>query len=139
MIRIGTCSFADEALAKGSLAELELPFVQMALMDGRYHLSIDDILRAAHENGIDFFDTARAYTDSEEKLGEALEQHLRNYQMEVIRQGMPPLPIPEILRVSSSASPGTCFWEDTMNAPRGPMSIWRSTVSPCSIRPTSPT
>jgi len=26
---------ADEALANGSLAELELPFVQMALMDGR--------------------------------------------------------------------------------------------------------
>ena len=26
--------------------------------------------------------------------GEALEQHLRNYQMEVIRQGMPPLPVP---------------------------------------------
>ena len=29
------------------------------------------LLRKARENGIDFFDTARAYTDSEEKLGEA--------------------------------------------------------------------
>jgi len=30
------------------------------------------ILRAAYENGINFFDTARAYTDSEEKIGQAL-------------------------------------------------------------------
>lgn len=30
------------------------------------------ILRKAYENGIDFFDTARAYTDSEEKIGNAL-------------------------------------------------------------------
>lgn len=29
------------------------------------------LLRKARENGISFFDTARAYTDSEEKLGEA--------------------------------------------------------------------
>ncbi len=31
------------------------------------------LLRKAYENGITFFDTARAYSDSEEKLGEALE------------------------------------------------------------------
>ncbi len=30
-----------------------------------------DLLRKAHAGGITFFDTARAYTDSEEKLGEA--------------------------------------------------------------------
>ena len=30
------------------------------------------ILRKAYDNGIDFFDTARAYTDSEEKIGRAL-------------------------------------------------------------------
>lgn len=30
------------------------------------------ILRKAYDNGIDFFDTARAYSDSEEKLGEVL-------------------------------------------------------------------
>lgn len=30
------------------------------------------ILRKAYENGIDFFDTARVYTDSEEKIGNAL-------------------------------------------------------------------
>jgi len=37
--------------------------------------SLDDataILRAAYESGIDFYDTARGYTDSEEKLGQAL-------------------------------------------------------------------
>ena len=32
-----------------------------------------EILRAAYENGIDFYDTARFYTDSEEKLGKAFE------------------------------------------------------------------
>lgn len=32
----------------------------------------DKILRKAYYNGIDFFDTARAYTDSEEKIGQAL-------------------------------------------------------------------
>ena len=30
------------------------------------------ILRKAYENGINFFDTARAYSDSEEKMGKAL-------------------------------------------------------------------
>jgi uncharacterized protein len=37
-------------------------------------LSLDDAIRLlvkAHENGIDFFDTARYYSDSEEKLGAA--------------------------------------------------------------------
>ena len=30
------------------------------------------LIRKAYENGINYFDTANAYTDSEEKLGEAL-------------------------------------------------------------------
>lgn len=30
------------------------------------------LLRCAYENGIDYFDTARAYSDSEEKIGDAL-------------------------------------------------------------------
>ena len=30
------------------------------------------LLRRAYESGINYFDTARAYSDSEEKLGEAL-------------------------------------------------------------------
>ncbi|MCF0226001.1 MAG: aldo/keto reductase, partial [Methanobrevibacter sp.] len=37
--------------------------------------NIDDsveILRKAYDNGIDFYDTARAYSDSEEKIGLAL-------------------------------------------------------------------
>ena len=29
------------------------------------------LLRKAYENGINFFDTARAYSDSEEKIGNA--------------------------------------------------------------------
>jgi uncharacterized protein len=36
------------------------------------------ILRAAHEAGITFYDTARAYTDSEEKLGIALSEVRRD-------------------------------------------------------------
>lgn len=32
------------------------------------------LLRRAYDGGITFFDTARAYTDSEEKLGHALSQ-----------------------------------------------------------------
>jgi aryl-alcohol dehydrogenase-like predicted oxidoreductase len=31
-----------------------------------------NLLRRAYESGIDFFDTARFYTDSEEKIGYAL-------------------------------------------------------------------
>jgi aryl-alcohol dehydrogenase-like predicted oxidoreductase len=36
------------------------------------------ILRKAYENGINFFDTARAYTDSEEKVGKALSDVRKN-------------------------------------------------------------
>ena len=32
-----------------------------------------EILKSAYDNGIDFYDTARFYTDSEEKLGKAFE------------------------------------------------------------------
>ena len=35
------------------------------------------ILRNAYDAGINFFDTARAYTDSEEKLGETFKGGLR--------------------------------------------------------------
>lgn len=42
------------------------------------------ILRRAYEGGMRFFDTARAYTDSEEKLGNAFEgirdRHLHRQQ-----------------------------------------------------------
>ena len=40
-------------------------------------ISFDDarhLLRKAYENGVNFFDTARAYTDSEEKIGYALSE-----------------------------------------------------------------
>ena len=36
-----------------------------------------NILRKAYEGGMRFFDTARAYSDSEEKLGEALQVYPR--------------------------------------------------------------
>ncbi len=36
------------------------------------------ILRKAYENGINYFDTARAYTDSEEKIGRALSDVRKN-------------------------------------------------------------
>jgi len=34
----------------------------------------DRLLKKAYSNGIDFFDTARFYTDSEEKIGTALSE-----------------------------------------------------------------
>jgi predicted aldo/keto reductase-like oxidoreductase len=37
-----------------------------------------EILKTAYENGIDFYDTARFYTDSEEKLGKAFEDVREN-------------------------------------------------------------
>ena len=36
------------------------------------HEASAHLLRKAYEAGIDFYDTARFYTDSEEKIGEAL-------------------------------------------------------------------
>ena len=36
------------------------------------------LLRKAYDNGIRYFDTARGYTDSEEKIGEALSDVRRN-------------------------------------------------------------
>ena len=37
-----------------------------------------EILKTAYDNGIDFYDTARFYTDSEEKLGKAFEDVREN-------------------------------------------------------------
>ena len=36
------------------------------------HEASRELLRKAYDNGINYFDTANAYTDSEEKIGEAL-------------------------------------------------------------------
>lgn len=53
--------------------------------------SYEDRRRARREA----MERRRAQPPPEPELtGEALEQHLRDYQMEVIRQGLPPLPIP---------------------------------------------
>lgn len=41
-------------------------------------LNTKDLLQKAYENGINFFDTARAYTDSEEKIGNALSAVRKN-------------------------------------------------------------
>ena len=37
-----------------------------------------EILKKAYDNGINFYDTARFYTDSEEKLGKAFEDVREN-------------------------------------------------------------
>lgn len=54
------------------------------------------LLRKAYENGITFFDTARWYTDSEEKLGEAFEG---------IREGL-------FIATKTGAANGEQFWKD---------------------------
>lgn len=53
-LRVSRCGFGALPIQRASLGEAKA------------------ILRAAYEAGIDFFDTARGYTDSEEKLGLAL-------------------------------------------------------------------
>lgn len=45
-----------------------IPIQRISFDDARY------LLRKAYENGVNFFDTARAYTDSEEKIGYALSE-----------------------------------------------------------------
>ena len=42
-----------------------LPIQRISVKEAVY------LLRKAYDNGIDFYDTARFYTDSEEKIGEA--------------------------------------------------------------------
>ena len=42
-----------------------LPIQRISVEDAGY------LLQKAYENGITYFDTARAYTDSEEKIGRA--------------------------------------------------------------------
>ncbi len=54
------------------------------------------LLRKAYENGITFFDTARWYTDSEEKLGEAFEG---------IREGL-------FIATKTGAATAEQFWKD---------------------------
>ena len=49
-----------------------LPIQRIALEDAKA------ILRKAYDNGINFFDTARMYTDSEEKVGYALSDVRKN-------------------------------------------------------------
>jgi len=60
-IRLGRTNIKASRTAFGALPIQRVTFEQAKL-----------ILRKAYENGINFFDTARAYTDSEEKIGYAL-------------------------------------------------------------------
>ncbi len=45
------------------------------------------ILRKAYDNGINFYDTARAYSDSEEKIGKALSSVRKNIVISTKTQG----------------------------------------------------
>ena len=61
------------------------------------------LLRRAYENGIEFFDTARAYTDSEEKVGEALSIYPReSYYLATKTQSRVPEEIVSDLNTSLS-------------------------------------
>lgn len=61
MVRLGR---TELAVSKNGFGALPVQRVGMA--------EASKILRKAYENGINYFDTARFYTDSEEKLGNAL-------------------------------------------------------------------
>ena len=66
MITLGTTGITVPQNAFGALP------VQRVNMD-----TAVQILRRAYDGGMRFFDTARAYSDSEEKMGEAF-GHMRN-------------------------------------------------------------
>lgn len=59
-----------------------------------------DILRAAMDGGIDFFDTARMYTDSEEKLGAVLAERKEHIVMATKTMAREPAAIREELETS---------------------------------------
>ena len=67
MITLGTTGITVPQNAFGALP------VQRVNMD-----TAVQILRRAYEGGMRFFDTARAYSDSEEKLGHAFEGISKN-------------------------------------------------------------
>ena len=48
------------------------------------HADAVKLVRRAYESGINYFDTANAYTDSEEKLGAALHDLLRDHGYEAV-------------------------------------------------------
>ncbi len=58
------------------------------------------LLRKAYENGVTFFDTARAYTDSEEKIGEALSDVRENIIIATKTQSTDPKVMEEHLNTS---------------------------------------
>lgn len=58
-------------LGRTGLLVTRTAFGALPLQRVDLHTAVD-ILRAAYDSGINFFDTARAYTDSEEKIGQAL-------------------------------------------------------------------
>ena len=101
-IELVSASFEDEeaVLKRGSemviikLADGEIQAVteqQQAERVRARQSSYEDRRRARREE----LERRRAEPPPEPQLtGEALEQHLKEYQMEVIRQGLPPLPIP---------------------------------------------
>jgi len=60
-IRLGRTNLLVSRVGFGAL-----PIQRVSLEEAKY------ILRKAYDNGINFFDTARGYTDSEEKIGHAL-------------------------------------------------------------------
>ena len=59
------------ALGKTNLVVTQLAFGALPIQRTEMDLAVR-ILRKAYDNGITFFDTARAYSDSEQKLGRAL-------------------------------------------------------------------
>lgn len=101
-IELISASFEDEEAVLRSGAEMAI----IKLKDG----TVEPITQQQHQERArtrqtsyeerrrarqEALEARRAQPPPEPQLsGEELEQHLRDYQMEVIRQGLPPLPIP---------------------------------------------
>ena len=66
-IRLGRTELMVTASSFGAL-----PIQRLSFADAKH------LLRKAYDNGINYFDTANAYTDSEEKIGEALSDVRKN-------------------------------------------------------------
>ena len=107
------------------------------------------LVRRAYEAGINYFDTANAYTDSEEKLGEALHDVRQNVVISTKSAGKDKKTvqahIEQSLRslrritstCSSSTTPPSCRTSTTRTAPLPPR--WRQRRRATSATSASPT
>ena len=96
------------------------------------------LVRRAYEAGINYFDTANAYTDSEEKLGEALHDVRQNVVISTKSAGKDKKTVQAHIEQSlRSLTPPSCRTSTTRTAPLPPR--WRPRRRATSATSASPT